>query len=182
MPPTFKPLPSSVSFPYLVGSNATPAWLDPRCRPLSSSLPRLDSALSLPSRPDLPLPRPFRLDSLSSWLDLSLSWPSRPNLSSPLLFCCRCIPWPEAGRSALTGTDARSAGGLPCGAPRQLDKGRSRKVHDVVAVFFSCGTPPTVDARARTLTPLKNEVAAACLQAIAAPLVVQVSSSDLSPF
>lgn len=85
-----------------------------------------------------------------------------------------------AGAATLTGTDARSTGGLPGGAPRRLDKGRSRKVHDVVAVFFSCGTPPTVDAR--RLTPLKNEVAAACLQAIAAALVVQVSSSDPSPF
>lgn len=160
VPPTFKPLPSPVSFHYLVGSDGTPAWLDPPRRPLSSSLPRLDSALLLPSRTDLPLPWPFQLDSPSSWLDLSLPWPSRPNLSPPLLFCCRHIPWleagvaPLAGATTLTGIDARSTGCLHSGAPRRLDKRRSKKVHDVVVVFFSCGTPPTVDARARTLTPL----------------------------
>jgi hypothetical protein len=87
---------------------------------------------------------------------------------------------PLAGAATLTGTDSRSAGGLPGEAPRRLDKGRSRKVHDVVDVFFCCVTPSTVDAR--TLSPPKNEVAANVSPSHISVVVVQVSSSDLLPF
>jgi hypothetical protein len=45
--------------------------------------------------------------------------------------------------------------------------------------FFCSVAPPTVDAQ--TSTPPKNEVDVACLQVAAASLVVQLSSSDLSP-
>jgi hypothetical protein len=65
------------------------------------------------------------------------------------------------GTTTLTGADTCAAADLSGGAPRRPNERRSKKVLDLLVFFFCCVAPPIVDAR--TSTPPKNEVAAACL-------------------